>query len=339
MTWANVSMLHLLWLLPVVAVGLILSERRRTRALATLAEPLLLIRLVGKPRPGARFFKLLLSLAALALMVIALAGPRWGSHYQEVQQKGVDILVVVDVSPSMLVTDVKPSRLDRAKREVQDFLRTVSGDRVGLVAFSGAAFLQCPLTLDYAALEMFLSQLDPGLIPVPGTDLGAAIDKAIAGFDFKTETDKVLLLITDGEDNEGRGLEAAEKAQNRGVKIYIFGIGEAEGGPVPEEDGGFAKDERGKMVLSKLDEQGLNKIAASTGGRYMRAVAGDLDLDMLYFAGVKSHTKASELKSGKIKVYEERFAGFIAAALLLLLIESLLTEREAPPEKQGTKRS
>lgn len=339
MNWADAWILHLLWLLPIVAVGLVLSDRRRTQALAKLADPQLLARLVGRPRPGARFFKLLLTLAALTLMVVALAGPRWGSHYQEVQQKGVDIMVVVDASPSMLVTDVKPSRLERAKREVQDFLRIVSGDRVGLVAFSGAAFLQCPLTLDYAALEMFLFQLDPGLIPVPGTDLGAAIDKAVAGFDFKTETDKVILLITDGEDNEGRGLEAAEKARNQGVKIYVFGIGEAAGGPVPEENGGFARDEQGKMVLSKLDEEGLNKIASSTGGSYMRALAGDLDLDMIYFAGIKSHTKASELKSGKIKVYEERFAGFIAAALVLLLIEGLLRERESAPERQGHKKS
>jgi Ca-activated chloride channel family protein len=203
------------------------------------------------------------------------------------------------------------------------------------VAFSGAAFVQCPLTLDYAALEMFLDQLDPGLVPVPGTDLGAAIDQAVGAFDFKTETDKVILLITDGEDNEGKGREAAEKARNKGVKIYIFGIGETGGGPVPESGGGFAKDESGKMVLSKLDEAGLEAIAVATGGTYVRAVAGDLDLDMLYFVGIKSHTTASALKSGKIKVFEERFAGFIAAALILLLLEGLLRERAQAPSGQG----
>lgn len=336
MSFVNAWMLHLLWLLPLVAVGLILTERRRSKALSQLADPELLTRLTGRQRPGVRFFKAVLSLAALALLVIALAGPRWGSHYQEVRQKGVDIMLVVDVSPSMLVSDVKPNRLERAKREVQDFLKVVSGDRVGLVAFSGAAFVQCPLTLDYAALEMFLSQLDPGLIPVPGTDLGEAIDKAVASFDPQSATDKVILLITDGEDNEGKGKEAADKARAKGVKIFIFGIGEPTGAPVPEaEGGGFAKDESGKMVLSKLDEEGLKSIAAVTGGSYVRAVAGDLDLDMLYFAGIKSHTTASELKSGKIKVYEERFAGFIAAALILLLIEGLLRERAPVPDMPG----
>ena len=325
-------MLHFLWLLPFVAAGLIISWRLKTQRLNKIADPDLLERLTGKTLPGVRFFKGALIVAALFLLIIALAGPRWGSHYQEVSQKGVDIMLCVDVSPSMLATDVKPDRLQQAKREVTDFIKVVQGDRAGLVAFSGAAFLECPLTLDYSALEMFLNQLEPGLIPVAGTDLGAAIDKSLEAFDFKSATDKVILLITDGEDNEGKGKEAAEKAKTKGVKIYVFGIGGAEGAPVPEaEGGGFAKDEEGRMVLSKLDEIGLKDIASMTGGGYVRAATGDLDLDMLYFAGIKAHTKASELKSGKIKVYEDRFAWFIAAAILLMLIEIMLKERGKSP--------
>lgn len=332
MNFAHAWMLHFIWLLPSVVVGLVLSARRRERALAKVADPDLLARLIPRERPGVRFFKAALTLSALILLIIALAGPRWGSHYQEVQQKGVDIMLTVDVSPSMLVTDVNPSRLDLAKRKVQDFLRVVRGDRVGLVAFSGAAFIQCPLTLDYEALVMFLNQLEPGLIPVPGTDLGAAIDKTLSAFDNKSETDKVILLITDGEDNEGKGRKAAARARDLGVKIYIFGIGDTAGGPIPEPKGmgGFAKDNNGKVVLSKLDEEGLVAIASTTGGGYIRAAtSGDLDLDMIYFSGIKAHTKASELKSGKIKVYEERFAFFVALALILLLFEGLLDERGA----------
>lgn len=330
MSFANAWMLHLVWLLPLVVVGLVLAARRRSRALAGVADPELLGRLVGPERAGVLFIKGALTLVALILLIIGLAGPRWGSHYQEVKQKGVDIVLTVDVSPSMQVTDVKPSRLALAKRKVQDFLRVVSGDRVGLVAFSGAAFVQCPLTLDYEALVMFLNQLEPDLIPIPGTDLGAAIDKSLAAFDSKAETDKVILLITDGEDNEGKGRKAAARAREQGVKIFIFGIGDPAGGPIPEAQGrgGFAKDDSGKMVLSKLDEEGLAAIASSTGGSYVRATAsGDLDLDRIYFAGIKLYTKASELKSGKIKVYEERFAIFIALALLLLLLEGVLPER------------
>jgi Ca-activated chloride channel homolog len=325
-------MLHFLWLLPFLATGIIISGRLRTKRLNIIADPELLERITGKPRPSVRFFKGALVIGVLALLITALSGPRWGSHYQEVSQKGVDIILSVDVSPSMLATDVKPDRLQQAKREITDFIKVIQGDRVGLVAFSGEAFLECPLTLDYAALEMFLGQIEPGLIPVPGTNLGAAIDKAVEAFDIKTATDKVILLITDGEDNEGKGKEAAERAKAKGVKIYVFGIGATEGAPVPEtEGGGFAKDEAGNMVLSKLDETGLKKVASITGGGYVRAATGDLDLDMLYFAGIKAHTKSSELKSGKIKVYEDRFTIFIAAAIILMLIERMLKERGKLP--------
>jgi Ca-activated chloride channel family protein len=231
----------------------------------------------------------------------------------------------------MLVEDIEPNRLERARREILDLLRVVEGDRVGLIAFAGAAFVQCPLTLDYAALQMFLSALAPDLIPVPGTDLGAAIESAAVSFDFKSETDKVILLITDGEDNEKRGLEAAEKAAGKGIKVFVFGIGEPSGGPIPSGDGkgGFRKDDAGKLVLSKLDEDSLRRIASATGGTYVRSLAGDLDLDVLYFEGIKSRTEAQTLKSGKVKVYEERFALFLLAAFLFLLLEGLIVERKS----------
>jgi len=291
------------------------------------AEPELLDRLTGDIRRGGRIIRSTFLLAALGLMLLALAGPRWGSHYQEVSQKGVDIMIVLDVSTSMLVSDVKPDRLERARREISDFIQVVQGDRVGLVAFSGAAFTQCPLTLDYGALSMFLNELRPDLIPVPGTDLGAAIERAISSFDTQSETDRVILLITDGEDNEDKGLQAARDAARDGIKIFVFGIGGPfRGDPVPagEGKGGFKKDKDGNLILSKLNEEGLSEIASITGGSYIRSVAGDLDLDLLYFEGIRSRTEAATLKSGKIKVYEERFAIFVIAAFLFLLLEGLI---------------
>jgi len=329
MTLTNQWVLHLLWLISLLAVALIVNGRQKKRALEKFADAELLYRLTGIEQPGKRFLKRLLLLASLALMLLALSGPRWGSHYQEVSQKGVEIMVLVDVSPSMLVEDIEPNRLERARREILDFLRVVQGDRVGLVAFSAAAFVQCPLTLDYGALEMFLGGLQPDLIPVPGTDLGAAIETGLSAFDFQAETDKAMLLITDGEDNEGRGLETARKAAVKGVKIFIFGLGETSGGPVPgrEGKGGFKKDREGKLILSKLDEEGLREIASITGGVYARSVAGDLDLDILYFEGIKSRTEDQTLKSGKIKVYEDRFPIFVLTALVLLLLEDLIPER------------
>jgi Ca-activated chloride channel family protein len=322
-------MLHLLWVLPLALLLLLFLARQQRRVMERFAEERLLDRLAPPVNKGRRFLKSLFLLTAIGLLILALSGPRWGSHYQEVQQKGVDIMVLVDVSPSMMVTDVEPNRLERARREISDFLKVVEGDRVGLVAFSGAAFVQCPLTLDYGAVRMFLGALEPDLIPVPGTDLGAAIETGISAFDLTSETDKVLLLITDGEDNENKGLDAARHAMEKGIKTFVFGIGDPSGAPVPAGDGkgGFMKDANGKVVLSKLDEEGLKRIASVTGGSYVRSVAGDLDLDLLYFDGIKRHTKAAMVKSGKIKVYEERFPIFALAAFLLLLLEGIMRDR------------
>lgn len=326
MTFANGWILHFLWAMPLIAFVLMVQHRRRQRAMGRFAEQTLLKRLTPEDHKGKRFLKALLLLFALGTLIFALAGPRWGSRYQEVSRKGVDIMVLVDVSRSMMVEDVKPNRLERATREIIDFLKVVEGDRVGLTAFAGAAFVQCPLTLDYAALEMFLNVLQPGIIPVPGTDLGTAIETGLTAFDAKDETDKVMLLITDGEDNENRGLETARKAADQGIKIFVFGIGDPSGGPIPagQDQGGFKKDKNGNLVLSKLDEKTLQDIAMETGGGYVRSMAGDLDLDILYFDGIKQKTEAQTLKSGKIKVYEEHFNLFILTAFFLLLFEELL---------------
>ncbi len=336
MTLAYTWVLNFLWLLPLAGFLLIAQNHWRRRARERFADPHLLTRLTPDDHKGKGFIKGLLLLGTLALLVVSLAGPRWGSRYQEVSRKGVDIMLVVDVSRSMSVEDIKPNRLRRAKHEIIDFLKVVQGDRVGLTAFAGAAFVQCPLTLDYTALEMFLSALEPGLIPVPGTDLGAAIETGLSAFDPKAETDKVMLLITDGEDNEQQGMTAARKATGKGVKIFVFGIGEPSGGPIPTEgnQGGFKKDAGGKLVLSRLDEQSLRSIASMTDGSYVRSVAGDLDLDLLYFDGIKQRTTDQTLKSGKIKVYEERFNVFALLAFLLLLLEGFVDDKRRPPGKK-----
>ncbi|MDD5722575.1 MAG: VWA domain-containing protein [Syntrophales bacterium] len=336
MTLVRAWVLHFLWILPIMGCLLIAQGRRRQKAMERFAEKNLLARLTPDDHNGKRLVKGFLLLCTLGLLILALAGPRWGTHYQEVSRRGVDIMILVDVSKSMKVEDVKPNRLERARREIIDFLKVVEGDRVGLTAFAGASFVQCPMTLDYAALEMFLTALQPGIIPVPGTDMGAAIETGLSAFDFKAETDKVMLLITDGEDNENRGLEAARKAVGRGAKIFVFGIGEPSGGPIPagENRGGFKKDTDGKLILSKLDEKTLQEISSVTGGGYVRSVAGDLDLDRLYFDGIKQKTEAHVLKSGKIKVHDERFYVFVLLAFLFLLLEGFLDDKRRPVSKK-----
>ena len=327
MSFVRIWLLNILWLLPVIVFILIIEGRKRDMALSRFADSKLLPRLCLSESKSKRVVRMILLIIAAGMMIFALSGPRWGEHYQEVTQKGVDIILCMDVSMSMLVKDIKPDRLERAKREVVDLIKVLSGDRMGLLAFAGSAYLQCPLTMDYNALYMFLNQFSPDLIPVLGTNLGEAIDTAVAGFDKKSNTDKVVILITDGEDNEEGGIKAAKKAAEEGVRIFVFGMGDPSGGPVPMSGGaGFQKDPEGQLILSKLDENGLKEIANISGGTYVRSTEGDLDLDRLYFAGIRKKTTAVTLKSGKIKVYEERFYLFLIAALILLLGEGLLKE-------------
>ena len=316
--------LNLLLLIPLVIFLMIIENRKRKNQLSRFAEPHLLSLLTQTGKKSVCFFKSFLLTLAIALIIIGIAGPKWGSHYQDVIRKGVDIIFLLDVSKSMDVQDVKPSRLKRAKREIVDFLKVTTGDRIGLILFAGNAFVQCPLTLDYDALSMFIESIDTDTIPASGTDMGKGIKLCIDSFDYKTATDKVVVMVTDGEDNEGGGLKQSVKAEKKNIKIFIYGIGEPQGAPVPDEKGGFLKDKNENLIFSKLNEETLIRIASTTGGEYVRSVTGDLDLDRLYFDGIRQKTEAKELESGKIKIYEERFYIFIGLALFCLLIIELL---------------
>ena len=316
--------LYLLFILPVI-IFLILFEYRKKRAgLRLFADPDLLPALTMPIKRGIIFFKGFFLVIAIFFIILACAGPRWGFHLQEVQRRGVDIVFLLDVSASMQAEDVKPDRLERAKREITDFLKIAAGDRIGLVLFAGDAFVQCPLTLDYDAIAMFLGSVGVNTLPVQGTDMGQGIKTALNAFDFKSAIDKVIVMITDGEDNEGRGLQQTDKAMDKGVKIFVYGIGEPSGAPIPDETGGFKKDKIGNLILSKLNEKDLRSIAKATDGRYVRSVTGDLDLDRLYFEGIKIKTEAKELESGKIKIFEERFYIFTWLAFVFLVMEGLI---------------
>jgi Ca-activated chloride channel homolog len=327
MIFADPFILLFLWVIPLLIFIWVICEKLRKRALERFANPELHRRLTGEPAKGRKFITYVMLLTAIGLMVIALSGPRWGFYYRD--QRGVDIMMVADVSKSMLANDVAPTRLHRARREISDFLNMIQGDRAGLIAFAGDAFVQCPLTQDYGALTMFLDLLDPELIPVPGTDLGVAIELGVSSFDYNVETDKVIFLLTDGEDHEGGGLAAAKKASKMGVKIFVLGIGETAGAPVPDTTQGesFKTDHQGKTILSKPDIEGLKKIAAATDGIYVQSTGGSLDLETLYLNGIKARTKDAALKNVKLKVPKERFAFFLVPAILLLMAETLIFRR------------
>ncbi len=321
---------HLLWFLIPLLLFMLWGMKKKQQLASKFCGDLLLPRLVSPEVKKLRRAQIIFIFLAVAFLLLATTSPRWGYHWEDLHQRGVDIIVALDVSSSMLAEDIKPNRLERAKRKISDLLNMLEGDRIGLVAFAGTAFVQCPLTLDYNAARIFLSAIDTQLIPVQGTAIGNAIETSIKAFRTQDKKSKALILITDGEDQTGKALAAARSAKSQGVKIYAIGIGGEIGAPLPSPsaNGGFRKNQRGEVILSKLDETTLQKIALATEGSYVRSVTGDIDLKTIYKDQIKKHIAQKDLKSEHRKIWQERFQWFIFAALLCLVIETYLTGRK-----------
>lgn len=328
MKWGQVEVLYWLPLaIPLAWLFLGLLRRRRA-ALAQIVDPNLLPVLAPSWNPARAKARMVLRLSALALLLVALARPQWGFHWEEVRRKGLDLLVVMDTSRSMLASDFKPSRLQQAKLGVRDLLRNLRGDRVGLVPFAGSSLLQCPLTIDYAAFAMTLDDLYCGIIPRGGTAIEQALRTAIAAFPAESPADRVILLITDGEDHEGDPLALLPELKAKRIRVYTIGIGTLEGEMVPAADGqgGYFKDRQGQIVKTALKEDVLQKLALGTDGTYVRSASGDTGLERVFNESI-TQLKRSEQETRTAKIYEERFIWPIAAALLLLAWEALLSDR------------
>ena len=323
--------LYLWLLLAVIAVGgaLLVLLRRRAAALRAFVEAPLVERLTPQLDPRRPLWRTLLRVAALGLIVVALAGPKWGFHWQEVKRQGIDVIVALDTSRSMLATDVKPDRLERAKLAILDLLPRLQGDRIGLVAFAGTAFLECPLTVDYAAFERSLRSVEVGIIPRGGTALARAIDISLEGFDARQGKYEALILITDGEDHEGDLKAAAQRAVDHGVKVYTVGIGTPDGELIPAPDGGFVKDRSGQVVKSRLDDVPLKEVALATGGAYVQGLGPGLGLDEVFQDHI-AKMERREVASALERRYEDRFQLPLAAAVALLIIEWLVPLRRTP---------
>jgi len=278
--------------------------------------------------------KQIILLISVLFIIIALSGPRWGTKIENVHQKGLDIVIALDTSKSMMAEDIKPSRLVRARSEIASFLKRLQGDRVSLVAFAGTAFVHCPLTHDYGAIKMFLDLMEPGVIPVAGTNLAAAIRISLSAFEDEDLKYKVILLITDGESHEGQVLEAAKEAAQKGVRIYTIGVGSTKGEliRIPDGKGGYAvkRDQNGEPVLSRLDVTTLQKISAETSGKFKQATKSQVELDQIFedIAGLERR----QLMSRKYTQYEERYYFFLFPGLLLLIIEFFISERKSRRE-------
>jgi Ca-activated chloride channel family protein len=323
-----------LLLLPLLGGFLWFAAGRARRALEQFGEITLVRRLTETVSGRGRLAKQILVVAAVAMLVVALARPQFGSRIETVRQRGADVMIALDLSTSMLAQDLSPSRLDKAKLTISQLIDHLDGDRVGLVAFAGNAFVQSPLTTDYAAATMFLNAMDPSIMDVQGTNLGAALTTALDAFDERAGQDRVLVLITDGEDHEGEIDAAVERAAKAGVRIYTVGMGSPQGVPIPEFDAagnpsGFKRDAQGNVVTTRLDEDTLRRIAERTGGHYYHATPRGSELDQLTadLAGAQKR----ELEARQVTRFEEQFQLFVGLALALLVIEFLIPVRRRPP--------
>jgi len=328
MSFSNTHMLWLVWSFPILLLVCLWGFRKRNRILSGFATEKALLAISPKISRLRRWLKAALLLAVILLLAVSLAGPQYGYSWKEIERRGVDLVIALDCSRSMLAKDIEPNRLERAKREVLDLLGMLQGDRVGLVAFAGTAFLQCPLTLDYEGFHLFLDALSPDFLPVGGTDLAAAVTTAVSAFDREAATDKAIVLITDGEATGKDPVAAAKAAAEAGIKIFVIGIGAPDGAPIPGAAGGFVKDSDGNIVLSKLDESTLKRMAAVTSGAYVRSVAGDMDLDVIYQRHIRGTMETADLGEQKTKVFENRFQWVLALALFLFFLELLLPEKK-----------
>jgi Ca-activated chloride channel family protein len=328
MEWGQAKNFIWLWAVPFAAALFALAALRKSRHIRRFGDPALVERLVASFNRWKRAVKRTLLLAAIGSIVFGLCQPHFRSKEITVERKGIDVMIAVDVSNSMLAKDIPPNRLEKAKLELSTLIERLKQDRIGIVAFAGEAFIQCPLTLDRSAVKLFLSSLSPNLIPTPGTAIGPAILVSTQAFAEKEKEHKVIILLTDGEDHGSKPMEAAKRAKQAGVRIFTIGLGTPDGSTLPagSSKDNFKKDRHGRVVLSKLDEKLLRDIAEETGGVYTRATRGELEIDRI--AREVRRMAQKGLRSEKSVEYEENFQFFLLPAFLFLLGEMFLSERK-----------
>ena len=322
MTWGSAAWLQLLWAVPVLAVLLVLALRRRATLLSRLGA--LASERVSRRARSVHRWRAGLWLAGMVLGILALAQPRWGFRWQELKREGLDIVVVLDVSTSMDAEDVSPTRMERARREVLDLTDLLMGDRVGLVVFAGGAYPRMPLTLDYGVLQHQVKDSTSGTLVAQGSDIGAALEMAAGLLGPRGAADQVILLISDGEDHVGEARAAAEAAAEAGIHLYTMGVGTPEGAPVPLPEGGFKSTRSGEVVMSRLDEALLEDLARIGHGAYVRSGASNRDIAAIYLEEIRGQLQGAEQGVRRERIWDERFAWPLSAAILAFLVGPLL---------------
>ena len=323
----NSQYLYLLAVVPILALLFYYSNYRRRKRLRKYGDPSLLKELmidVSHWRPHVKIWLLLLALASL---IIAAARPQYGTKIDTTERNGIEAIIAMDVSNSMLANDVRPSRLDKSKMLVSNMVDDMKNDQIGLIVYAGEAFVQLPITNDYVSAKMFLESIDPSMISLQGTDIRTAIDLGIKSFTQKKEVSRAIFLITDGEDNEGGAVEAAREAAKKGIRVYVLGVGSPEGAhvPIPGTSQYFI-DEQGNPVVSRLNEEMCRQIANAGNGAYIY-VDNSSSAQRELSKYVDKLAKA-KLESQIYSEFDEQFQGFIILALLCLIVDACLLERK-----------
>ncbi len=327
MQFATPESFYLLLLLPGFYGLHLWSTMRKKRFAAKVGDVDLVARLFLRTSLIRERMKPLLLATSILFLVLALARPQWGQGDQEMYSFGVDVMLVLDTSFSMDATDVPPSRIDRARYVASQLIDNLEGNRIGLVVFAGGAFVQCPLTLDYGAAKIFLDTVTTGIVPEPGTNIAEAVNSAVLGFQSRNSEHRVIVLLTDGDEETGRLDSIGEKIREEGIVIHAVGMGTPSGEPIPvrNESGevsDYVRDESGQPVLSRLNERALSALAIETGGSYFRVSERDEEIEVV--SGLIGDMEGAELQSQVFNIYEERFYWPLAVALIFLLVDTLV---------------
>ena len=320
-----------LWLLLIVPLSAVIRFgvwRQREKKLQAFGDPELIKEMmmgVSAYRPTVKFWLLQ---TALALLILMLARPQMGSKISHEKRNGIETIIALDISNSMLCQDVAPTRLDKSKLLVENLVDKFTNDKIGLIVFAGDAFVQLPITSDYVSAKMFLQNIDPSLIATQGTDIAHAINLSISSFTQQENVGKAIIIITDGEDHEGGAIEAAAAAKKKGINVFILGVGTTAGAPIPDGNGGYMKDASGQTVMTALNEQMCREIAQAGSGTYIH-------VDNTNDAQEKLNNELTKLQKGETESviyseYDEQFQAFGILVVLLLIIEVCLLERKNP---------
>ncbi len=318
--------LLLLLLLPLFFVGYWLYRKGQKRRAARLGDPELVAQLMPDVSSSKGWLKVTFFSLAFLFFVLGLSRPQLGARLQERETNGVEIMIALDVSNSMLAQDYSPSRLERAKLAISRLVDKLAGDRIGLVIFAGESFVQLPITTDYVSAKAFLKSVNPGSIPIQGTATADALMTCARSFSTQSEKSRAIILISDGEDHEGNVLETAESIAQEGIKIYCIGVGSSKGEPIPM-DGDMLRDKDGNIVVTRLDEATLKEIASAGGGEYVRAAAGEFGLNPI-IDDIRT-IEASKLKSVVFEDFDEQYMYFFGIALLFFIINMLIGSRRS----------